>query len=338
MAPEPLDVAVDEDRRRPDADRDATRAGCSSTTACSRPATASSTRWARRCSTSTSRGRSSRAAATTCSRRRCSYEQVGDVPNVVFPCAALVDRDADRLTIYYGGADTVVCLAHGHLSEILEFVRGDDRDEQPTTPHVPAPRASFMSANYVAEELGYGAATEWGPFDDATNAAFEPLETFAARFDALLARITAIGFDTIDLWFAHLNWRWATPDHVAIAREALARRTRSRRQPRRQHRRDGRRPRSRVPPRERPRRRSDRRRRRSRPQRSRRGRGGAPRRTACASGSRTTPSGRRERCSPRSATTPTCSARRSTPAGGRPGIRPGRGDRRALATASSTSI
>ena len=51
------------------------------------------------------------------------YEQVGDVPNVVFPCAALVDRDADRLSIYYGGADTVVCLAHSHLSELLDFVR-----------------------------------------------------------------------------------------------------------------------------------------------------------------------------------------------------------------------
>jgi beta-1,4-mannooligosaccharide/beta-1,4-mannosyl-N-acetylglucosamine phosphorylase len=51
------------------------------------------------------------------------YEQVGDVPNVVFPCAALVDRDADRISVYYGGADTVVCLAHGHLSEILAFVR-----------------------------------------------------------------------------------------------------------------------------------------------------------------------------------------------------------------------
>jgi beta-1,4-mannooligosaccharide/beta-1,4-mannosyl-N-acetylglucosamine phosphorylase len=51
------------------------------------------------------------------------YEQVGDVPNVVFPCAALVDGDADRLSIYYGGADTVVCLAHGYLSEVLDFVR-----------------------------------------------------------------------------------------------------------------------------------------------------------------------------------------------------------------------
>ena len=52
------------------------------------------------------------------------YEQVGDVPNVVFPCAALVDEDADRLTVYYGGADTVVCMAHAHLSEVLAFVRG----------------------------------------------------------------------------------------------------------------------------------------------------------------------------------------------------------------------
>ena len=51
------------------------------------------------------------------------YERVGDVPNVVFPCAALVDRPADRLTIYYGAADTVVCLAHGQLSEVLAFVR-----------------------------------------------------------------------------------------------------------------------------------------------------------------------------------------------------------------------
>ena len=50
------------------------------------------------------------------------YEQVGDVPNVVFPCAALVDHELDRVAIYYGGADTVVCLAHGHLSEILGFV------------------------------------------------------------------------------------------------------------------------------------------------------------------------------------------------------------------------
>ena len=82
---------------------------------------------------------------------------------------------------------------------------------------------SFMTANYVAKELGYGAADEWGPFDLATNEAFEPLESFPSRFDELLATIAGLGFDTIDLWFGHLNWRWATPDHVAHARDALAR-------------------------------------------------------------------------------------------------------------------
>jgi beta-1,4-mannooligosaccharide/beta-1,4-mannosyl-N-acetylglucosamine phosphorylase len=51
------------------------------------------------------------------------YEQVGDVPNVVFPCAALLDAPADRLTIYYGAADTVVCMAHTHLSELLDLLR-----------------------------------------------------------------------------------------------------------------------------------------------------------------------------------------------------------------------
>jgi beta-1,4-mannooligosaccharide/beta-1,4-mannosyl-N-acetylglucosamine phosphorylase len=51
------------------------------------------------------------------------YEQVGDVPNVVFPCAALVDHESDRISVYYGAADTVVCLAHGHVSEIIDFVR-----------------------------------------------------------------------------------------------------------------------------------------------------------------------------------------------------------------------
>jgi beta-1,4-mannooligosaccharide/beta-1,4-mannosyl-N-acetylglucosamine phosphorylase len=51
------------------------------------------------------------------------YEQVGDVQNVVFPCAALVDRAADRVAIYYGGADTVTCLAFAHLSELVDFAR-----------------------------------------------------------------------------------------------------------------------------------------------------------------------------------------------------------------------
>ncbi len=52
-----------------------------------------------------------------------AYERVGDVPNVVFPTAALVDAASDRLTVYYGAADTTVCLAHGRLSDVVAAAR-----------------------------------------------------------------------------------------------------------------------------------------------------------------------------------------------------------------------
>ena len=54
------------------------------------------------------------------------YERTGDVPNVAFPCAALVDGDTGRMAIYYGGADTVVCLAFAYVDEIVEFVKAND--------------------------------------------------------------------------------------------------------------------------------------------------------------------------------------------------------------------
>jgi sugar phosphate isomerase/epimerase len=80
---------------------------------------------------------------------------------------------------------------------------------------------SFMSANYVARELGYRGGEDWGPFDAATNSAFQPVSTYAERLDAVLEPIAAAGFSAIDLWLAHLNWRWATREHVLIARQAL---------------------------------------------------------------------------------------------------------------------
>lgn len=51
------------------------------------------------------------------------YENVGDVPNVVFPCAALADADSGRIAIYYGAADTVTGLALGYVDEIVDFVK-----------------------------------------------------------------------------------------------------------------------------------------------------------------------------------------------------------------------
>jgi beta-1,4-mannooligosaccharide/beta-1,4-mannosyl-N-acetylglucosamine phosphorylase len=52
-----------------------------------------------------------------------AYECVGDVPNVVFPCATLHDPASGRLAIYYGAADTVTALAFGRVDEIVDFVK-----------------------------------------------------------------------------------------------------------------------------------------------------------------------------------------------------------------------
>lgn len=53
------------------------------------------------------------------------YECVGDVPNVVFPCAALTDAATGRMAVYYGAADTVTCLAFAYIDEVLEFVKNN---------------------------------------------------------------------------------------------------------------------------------------------------------------------------------------------------------------------
>jgi beta-1,4-mannooligosaccharide/beta-1,4-mannosyl-N-acetylglucosamine phosphorylase len=50
------------------------------------------------------------------------YECVGDVANVVFPCASLCDGESGRLAIYYGAADTVVALAFAEIEELVQFI------------------------------------------------------------------------------------------------------------------------------------------------------------------------------------------------------------------------
>ena len=54
------------------------------------------------------------------------YEFVGDVPIVVFPCAALTDADTGRIAIYYGGADTVVGLAFTTVEDTVRFIKAHD--------------------------------------------------------------------------------------------------------------------------------------------------------------------------------------------------------------------
>ena len=47
------------------------------------------------------------------------YERTGDVGNVVFPCGAIQRTDTGLIDLYYGGADTVVCLATCSEAELL---------------------------------------------------------------------------------------------------------------------------------------------------------------------------------------------------------------------------
>ena len=79
---------------------------------------------------------------------------------------------------------------------------------------------SFMSANYVAREVGWQ-MHGWGHGDGATNDAFRPLETYPERFGELLDEVRALGFHAIDVWGAHLSPEWATEEHVAAAVTAL---------------------------------------------------------------------------------------------------------------------
>jgi sugar phosphate isomerase/epimerase len=80
-----------------------------------------------------------------------------------------------------------------------------------------------MSANYVARVLNYQMIAGWREGDQATNDHFCPIETFGLHFEQILMDVRAMGFTMLDIWQAHLNWGWATAEHIAVARELLAR-------------------------------------------------------------------------------------------------------------------
>ncbi len=81
---------------------------------------------------------------------------------------------------------------------------------------------SFITANFVARELGYDMTQGWMQGDSATQEFFKPIKTFEARFIAMLEEIKAMGFSNLDLWGAHLHPDWATAEHLRLAQNALA--------------------------------------------------------------------------------------------------------------------
>ncbi len=55
------------------------------------------------------------------------YEERGFVPNVCFPCATLQDPRDGRVAVYYGAADSYVCLAFGYTDEIIDYIKAHNK-------------------------------------------------------------------------------------------------------------------------------------------------------------------------------------------------------------------
>jgi len=54
---------------------------------------------------------------------RKTYERVGDVDGIVFPCGTVTDEKTKELFVYYGAADSVIALATADLDEILSYLK-----------------------------------------------------------------------------------------------------------------------------------------------------------------------------------------------------------------------
>jgi len=54
---------------------------------------------------------------------RESYERVGDVGNLVFTCGAILEPDGE-LKLYYGGADSCICVGTADVGEIVDRCMG----------------------------------------------------------------------------------------------------------------------------------------------------------------------------------------------------------------------
>ncbi len=57
---------------------------------------------------------------------REKYERVGDVPNVVFSCGALLEDD--EVIVYYGASDSCICRGSAPLEEILRVCFESERE------------------------------------------------------------------------------------------------------------------------------------------------------------------------------------------------------------------
>jgi predicted GH43/DUF377 family glycosyl hydrolase len=52
-----------------------------------------------------------------------SYEWMGDVPGVIFPCGYALGNDGDTIHLYYGAADTCIGLVTGSVKRLMAWLK-----------------------------------------------------------------------------------------------------------------------------------------------------------------------------------------------------------------------
>jgi len=62
-----------------------------------------------------------------------SYERLGDVKDVVFPCGQTIGDDGDTVNLYYGAADTSMALATGSIRSLLSWLDANSGAEEGMT-------------------------------------------------------------------------------------------------------------------------------------------------------------------------------------------------------------
>ena len=50
------------------------------------------------------------------------YERVGDAGDVIFPSGAVVHKETNQLSLYYGAADSTIAVATAKLSETIDYI------------------------------------------------------------------------------------------------------------------------------------------------------------------------------------------------------------------------
>jgi predicted GH43/DUF377 family glycosyl hydrolase len=75
------------------------------------------------------------------------YERSGDVPDVVFPCGWLLEDDERTIRMYYGAADTCLCVATADLEQIITYLHRHCVCGNPHQPGERCPIAAMQTLN-----------------------------------------------------------------------------------------------------------------------------------------------------------------------------------------------